>query len=110
MQPVPQISNNLLKIENLLEECHKALLELSEENFDEKINTAKYKLQAANELKLQNRAKTNNFKPTKRIIQMAKQISETYDNVTKEWAKRLKLVQKEIEQSQNQKKITIYNR
>jgi hypothetical protein len=41
---------------------------------------------------------------------MAKLISEKYDNVTKDWANKLKLVQKEIELSQNQKKITIYNR
>jgi hypothetical protein len=54
--------------------------------------------------------KTKDFDPSKKIIQLAKQISEKYDNVIKDWADRLKTVQKEIELTQNRRKITIYNR
>ncbi len=97
-------------VENLLDECYQALMDLNEENFDEKFQSAKLKMQNANQIKLQNSTKTNKFKPSKKIMQMAKLISEKYDNVTKDWVNRLKLVQKEIELTQNQKKITIYNR
>ena len=67
-------------------------------------------MQSAIEIKTQNNSKFAIFQPSKKIIQMAKLITEKYDNVTKDWANKLKLVQKEIELSQNQKKITIYNR
>jgi hypothetical protein len=41
---------------------------------------------------------------------LAKLIPEKFDNVIKDWADKLKVVQKEMELIQNQKKITIYNR
>jgi len=110
MQKNQQILSKSAKIENLLDEVYKDLTELTEENFNQKFISAKDKMQSAIELKAQNNSKFAIFQPSKKIIQMAKLISEKYDNVTKDWANKLKLVQKEIELSQNQKKMTIYNR
>ena len=105
-----QISSKAAKIENLLDEVYKDLTELTEENFNQKFISAKLKMQKVVEIKAQNSSKLNIFRPSEKIVQMAKLISEKYDNVTKDWASKLKLVQKEIELSQNQKKMTIYNR
>lgn len=110
MQTKQQISSKTAKVENLLDEVFNDLSELTEENFDQKFTSAKRKMQSAIEIKAQNKSKIAIFQPSKKITHMAKLISEKYDNVTKDWANKLKLVQKEIEQSQNQKKITIYNR
>lgn len=110
MQTNQQISSKAVKIENLLDEVYKDLAELTEENFNQKFISAKLKMQKAMEIKSQNSSKLGFFTPSKKIVQMVKLISEKYDNVTKDWANKLKLVQKEIELSQNQKKMTIYNR
>jgi len=110
MQTNQQISSKAIKIENLLDEVYKDLAELTEENFNQKFISAKLKMQKVMEIKSQNNSKLGFFTPSKKIVQMAKLISEKYDNVTKDWANKLKLVQKEIELSQNQKKMTIYNR
>jgi hypothetical protein len=102
--------NPVQKVEKLLDEVYKDLSELTEENFTEKFPSANKKMELVREIKSKNSLKLNLFRSSKKIIQLAKLISEKYDNVTKEWACKLKLVQKEIELSQNQKKITIYNR
>ncbi len=98
------------KVELLLEEIYQALSGLNEENFDVNFPSAKLKMQSIIKIKDQNSLKTNNFKLSKKNIQMAKLISEKFDNVTKDWTDKLKTVQKEIELIQNQKKIIIYNR
>lgn len=98
------------KIENLLDEVYVELSELSEQNFTEKFTSATNKMNSVREIIPQKSIKSNNFKPSKKIIQMAKLISEKYDNHIKDWAEKLKMVKKEIELTQNQKKITIYNR
>jgi hypothetical protein len=105
-----QENSKVTKIENILDEVYKDLSELNEENFNQKFTSAKLKMQNVLEIKVKNSSKSNHFMPSKKIVQMAKLISEKYDNVTKDWANKLKLVQKEIELSQNQKKMTIYNR
>jgi len=110
MQANKQTTSKVTKIENILDEVYKDLTELTEENFNQKFISAKLKMQKAIEIKSQNSSKLGLFTQSKKIVQMAKLISEKYDNVTKDWANKLKLVQKEIELSQNQKKMTIYNR
>jgi hypothetical protein len=110
MQKKQQTSSGVTKIENLLDEVYKDLSELTEENFDQRFQSAKSKMDSVRRVKVENSSKFISFKQSKKIVQMAKLISEKYDNVTKDWANKLKLVQKEIELSQNQKKITIYNR
>lgn len=110
MQMNQQENSKVTKIENILDEVYKDLSELNEENFNQKFTSAKLKMQNVLEIKVKNSSKSNHFMPSKKIVQMAKLISEKYDNVTKDWANKLKLVQKEIELSQNQKKMTIYNR
>ena len=110
MQNKTDINNPVHKIENLLDEVFEDLSVLTEENFDEKFPSANKKMQLVNEIKFKNSSKLNLFGSSKKIIQLVKLISERYDNVIKDWADKLKLVQKEIELSQNQKKITIYNR
>jgi len=110
MQKKHQTSSEVIKIEDLLDEVYIELSELTEDNFDQRFQSAKSKMELVRRAKVENSSKFHSFKPSKKIIQMAKLISEKYDNVTKDWANKLKLVQKEIELSQNQKKITIYNR
>jgi len=110
MQSISSTNSQVEKVENLLDEVFEDLSELTEENFDEKFPSATKKMQLVREIKFKNSSKLNLFRSSKKIIQLAKLISETYDNVTKDWANKLKVVQKEIELSQNQKKITIYNR
>jgi hypothetical protein len=110
MQKIQQTSSELSKIENLLDEVYKDISELTEENFDQRFQSAKSKMESVRRVKVENPSKFSSFRPSKKIVQMAKLISEKYDNVTIDWASKLKLVQKEIELSQNQKKITIYNR
>jgi len=110
MKTISNKNNPVEKVEKLLDEVFEDLSMLTEENFDQKFISAKHKMQTAVEIKAQNNSKFAIFQPSKKIIQMAKLISEKYDNVTKDWANKLKLVQKEIELSQNQKKMTIYNR
>lgn len=97
-------------IENLLEEVLVNLSELTEANFDEKFLMASSKMEKMKEIKFQNTTKTNDFSASKKNIHLAKLISDKYDNIVKDWADKLKTVQKEIELTQNQKKITIYNR
>ncbi|MDP2365972.1 MAG: hypothetical protein Q8M94_19645, partial [Ignavibacteria bacterium] len=66
--------------------------------------------EAVRKANVENHPKFVSFSSSKKIIQMAKLISDKYDNIVKDWADRLKTVKKEIELTQNQKKITIYNR
>ncbi len=110
MQTTSQTSDNIKKIEDLLDKVFENLSEISEDNFDQKLQDAKSKMELAIEIKDENYSKTEDFKPSKKIIDKAKLISDKYDNVIKDWANKLKTVQKEIELAQNQKKITIYNR
>lgn len=105
-----QILENTEEIENLLEEVLEDLSSITEENFNQKFLSAKYKMEHLRQEKSKNRLKNKVFEPSKKIIQLAKLISEKYDNVIKDWADRLKMVQKEMELTQNRKKITIYNR
>ena len=99
-----------LKIEKLLDEVYADLSSLTEDNFIDKFPAASLKMETIREINYKNSLKINNFKPSKKIVQMAKLISDKYDSIIKDWADRLKTVQKEIELTQNQKKITIYNR
>jgi len=110
MQSISGTYSPVEKVENLLDEVFEDLSVLTEENFDEKFPSANKKMQLVSEIKFKNSSKLNLFRSSKKVIQLAKLISEKYDNVTKDWANKLKQVQKEIELSQNQKKITIYNR
>ena len=110
MQSISGTYSPVEKVENLLDEVFEDLSVLTEENFDEKFLSANKKMQLVREIKSKNSSKLNLFRSSKKVIQLAKLISEKYDNVTKDWANKLKQVQKEIELSQNQKKITIYNR
>ena len=110
MQSISGTYSPVEKVENLLDEVFEDLSVLTEENFDEKFLSANKKMQLVKEIKSKNSSKLNLFRSSKKVIQLAKLISEKYDNVTKDWANKLKRVQKEIELSQNQKKITIYNR
>lgn len=110
MQPVNPNSDNITMIEKLLDEVFLDLSELQEDNFVQKFNDAKRKMESVWSIKFENYTETHTFKPSKKIINKTKLISEKYDNLIKDWANKLKVVQKEIELAQNQKKITIYNR
>ena len=103
-------SDNIKKIEELLEGVLEDLNELTSDNFDNKFHSAKSKMELVRLEKVRNWGKFSKFEPSKKIVQLAKLIPERYDNVIKDWAQQLKLVQKEIELTRNQKKITIYNR
>lgn len=103
-------SDNIKKIEDLLEGVLEDLNELTSDNFDNKFLSAKSKMELVRLEKVRNWGKFSKFEPSKKIVQLAKLIPERYDNVIKDWAQQLKLVQKEIELTRNQKKITIYNR
>ena len=107
---IDKASNQIKRIENLLAGVFEDLSNLSEENFTQSFESAKLQMQLARKLKIENNSKFANFKPSEKIIQMAKLISEKYDNIVKDWSDKLKMVQKEIELTQNHKKITIYNR
>lgn len=110
MEKTLQNSDKLKKIEDLLESVLDDLNNLTEENFDGKFYSAKSKMELVRLEKVRNWGKFTKFEPSKKIVQLAKLIPEKYDNVIKDWASKLKLVQKEIELAANQKKITIYNR
>ena len=110
MQAILKTSEKVKRVENLLDEVFEDLSSLTEENFDQIFKSAKSKMELAKKVKLENSTKFESFKASKKIVHMAKLISEKYDNIVKDWADRLKTVQKEIELTQNQKKITIYNR
>ena len=110
MQNKNQTSEKNNRIENLLEEVFEDLSNLTEENFDQKFHSAKAKMEAVKREKVENPSKFVSFNTSKKIIHTAKLISDKYDNIVKDWADRLKSVKKEIELTQNQKKITIYNR
>jgi len=110
MKNIPHALNEVKKIEDLLEEVFCDLDSLTEENFDTVLKSAKTKMAEIERKRLENRGKSIDLTESKKIVQLAKLIPEKYDNVIKDWADRLKTVQKEIELIQNQKKITIYNR
>lgn len=110
MQNTQKILNKTARIESLLEEVYHYLTELTEENFQEKFPAASAKMELVRQIKHENSVNWHDVQASKKIVQMAKLISDKYDNVIKDWADRLKAVQKEIELTQNQKKITIYNR
>lgn len=110
MQNTQKTSSKTARIESLLEEVYHYLTELTEENFKEKFPAASAKMELVRQIKYENSVNWHNIQASKKIVQLAKLISDKYDNVIKDWADRLKVVQKEIELTQNQKKITIYNR
>ena len=110
MQNVSVNTEKIKKIENLLEKVLDDLTNLTEENFNQKFQSAKSAIIDIKRERAQNWGKFNSFKPSNKIVQLAKLIPAKYDNVTKDWADKLNLVQKEIELSQNRKKISIYNR
>ena len=110
MQNTQKISSKTARIESLLEEVYHYLIELTEENFKEKFPAASVKMELVRQIKYENSVNWHNIQASKKIVQLAKLISDKYDNIIKDWADRLKVVQKEIELTQNQKKITIYNR
>lgn len=110
MKNIPYALNEVKKIEDLLEKVLFDLNSLTEENFEITLSSAKAKMAEIEKRRLENVEKSKDFKQSKKIVQLAKLIPEKYDNVIKDWADKLKTVQKEIELIQNQKKITIYNR
>lgn len=110
MKNIPYALNEVKKIEDLLEKVLFDLSSLTEENFEITLSSAKAKMAEIEKRRLENVEKSKDFKQSKKIVQLAKLIPEKYDNVIKDWADKLKTVQKEIELIQNQKKITIYNR
>ena len=110
MKNIPYALSEVKKIEDLLEGVLCDLDSLTEENFDRVLSSAKSKMAEIEQKRLENKGKSTDLTESKKIVQLAKLIPEKYDNVIKDWADRLKTVQKEIELVQNQKKITIYNR
>ncbi|HOJ06307.1 MAG: hypothetical protein HND40_12025 [Ignavibacteriota bacterium] len=110
MKNIQSTLNEVKIIENLLEEVLCELESLTEENFDSVLKSAKAKMAEIEQKRLENKVKSNDFKQSEKIVQLAKLIPEKFDNVIKDWADKLKVVQKEMEFIQNQKKITIYNR
>ncbi len=110
MKNIQSTLNEVKIIENLLEEVLCDLESLTEENFDSVLKSAKAKMAEIEQKRLENKVKSNDFKQSEKIVQLAKLIPEKFDNVIKDWADKLKVVQKEMEFIQNQKKITIYNR
>lgn len=110
MKNIQSTLNEVKIIENLLEEVLCELESLTEENFDSVLKSAKAKMAEVEQKRLENKVKSNDFKQSEKIVQLAKLIPEKFDNVIKDWADKLKVVQKEMEFIQNQKKITIYNR
>lgn len=110
MKNIQSTLNEVKIIENLLEEVLCELESLTEENFDSVLKSAKAKMSEVEQKRLENKVKSNDFKQSEKIVQLAKLIPEKFDNVIKDWADKLKVVQKEMEFIQNQKKITIYNR
>ncbi|GIK22550.1 MAG: hypothetical protein PHY57_02775 [Ignavibacterium sp.] len=110
MKNIQSTLNEVKIIENLLEEVLCDLESLTEENFDSVLKSAKAKMSEVEQKRLENKVKSNDFKQSEKIVQLAKLIPEKFDNVIKDWADKLKVVQKEMEFIQNQKKITIYNR
>ncbi len=110
MKNIQSTLNEVKIIENLLEEVLCDLESLTEENFDSVLKSAKAKMSEVEQKRLENKVKSNDFKQSEKIVQLAKLIPEKFDNVIKDWADKLKVVQKEMELIQNQKKITIYNR
>jgi len=110
MKNIQSTLNEVKIIENLLEEVLCDLESLTEENFDSVLKSAKAKMSEVEQKGLENKVKSNDFKQSEKIVQLAKLIPEKFDNVIKDWADKLKVVQKEMEFIQNQKKITIYNR
>ncbi|HMN16863.1 MAG TPA: hypothetical protein PKD03_04555 [Ignavibacteriaceae bacterium] len=110
MKNIQSTLNEVKIIENLLEEVLCDLESLTEENFDSVLKSAKAKMAEVEQKRLENKVKSNDFKQSEKIVQLAKLIPEKFDNVIKDWADKLKVVQKEMEFIQNQKKITIYNR
>ena len=103
-------NQNLKEIEKLLEGVYFDLYSLTETNFSENFESAKVKMREAKSIASQKSSKFQNFETNSKIRHLAKLISENYDNIVKVWAERLKMVQKEIELNQNQKKITLYSR
>lgn len=110
MKNIQSTLNEVKIIENLLEEVLCDLESLTEENFDSVLKSAEAKMAEVEQKRLENKVKSNDFKQSEKIVQLAKLIPEKFDNVIKDWADKLKVVQKEMEFIQNQKKITIYNR
>jgi hypothetical protein len=98
------------EIENLLSGVLKDLSKLSDENFEVQFKLAKEKMLAANKLKAEFSSKYADSQIILKVSEMAKLISGKFDDIVQEWQKKVKSVQNDLEQIQNQKKILIYNR
>ncbi|MDT3695778.1 MAG: hypothetical protein ROY99_05245 [Ignavibacterium sp.] len=110
MKNIHSTLNEVKIIEDILEEVLCDLESLTEDNFDLVLKSAKAKMAEVDQKRLENKVKLQDFNQSEKIVQLAKLIPEKFDNVIKDWADKLKVVQKEMELIQNQKKITIYNR
>ena len=98
------------EIEKLLSEVLKDLSNLTDDNFDIVFKDAKEKIIAAENLKSELLTRFEGSQTTLKITELAKLISDKFDNVVKEWQNKVKKAQSDLELIQNQKKILIYNR
>lgn len=98
------------EIEKLLSEVLKDLSNLTEDNFDIVFKDAKEKIIVAENLKNELFTNFESSQTTLKITELAKLISDKFDNVVKEWQNKVKKAQSDLELIQNQKKILIYNR
>jgi predicted phage tail protein len=98
------------EIESLLSGVLKDLSKLTDENFETQFKSAKEKMLVANRQKVDLFAKYEASQTKTKISEMAKLISEKFDDIVQEWQKKVNNAQNDLEQIQNQKKILIYNR
>lgn len=98
------------EIVKLLEGALSDLSDLTVENFDDKFASAKSKIEIIREKRFKNPEKFEEIRNTKKILDLTKLISNKFDYVLAEWKNKMYHIQKEIEISQNQKRISIYKR
>lgn len=98
------------EIVKLLEGALSDLSDLTVENFDDKFASAKSKIEIIREKRLKNPEKFEEIRNSKKILDLTKLISNKFDYVLAEWKNKVYHIQKEIEISQNQKRISIYRR
>lgn len=101
------------KIESLMAECLLHLEILTVSNFESEFEQAKEKLSEAKKLRksLENQTKGTNIKSElKKLDILAKQISQKYDSIIKEWSENVSSTLTELLKIQNQKKIVNYTR
>lgn len=108
-----KLNENIVKIKKLLETVTLDLDNLTDDNFDCKLREVQYCFKEMNEIKytLKKSFSIDTLRPYENeLMGITKQIGKKFDSLIKERTEERTVIGKQLENIQNQKKLTLYDR